>query len=108
MTEIVLTSNDANRSLSIHVGDRVVIHLPENPTTGYRWSVERLDTDLLDAEGPEFSSARDAAIGGGGTMTMRLVAKKPGSTSVVLANRRAWETSGSPIDRFEVMLQITS
>lgn len=31
----------------LEVGDEVVIRLPENPTTGYAWSIESMDDGLL-------------------------------------------------------------
>ena len=40
MPILKLTQADDNKSFSLHKGDELVIHLEENPTTGYRWEID--------------------------------------------------------------------
>src|SRR5260370_24543853 len=41
MSTITLTQADKGKSITVHTGEEIVIMLPENPTTGYRWAIDR-------------------------------------------------------------------
>jgi predicted secreted protein len=79
-------------------GDRIVIRLPENATTGYQWQVEHVD-DPLELESSEMIPPTEAAPGAGGERRVVLRAGGSGQARVALKLERAWERQ--PTDRFE-------
>ena len=64
-----LTQADNGKSVEARPGDLIVIRLPGNPATGFRWTVDKLDPLCVEAQGSSFSPAGDAAIGRGGERT---------------------------------------
>jgi inhibitor of cysteine peptidase len=107
VSELVLTELDNNQSFDLQVGTPVSIRLPENPATGYRWSVESLDENLVSVDGSEFSQAPESGVGGGGIRTFKLRPKAPGVTHVTLENKRPWEGDAPAVGQFEVTLRIS-
>jgi len=71
MDAVTLTEADSGRSLAVAPGTQVVLRLPENPTTGYRWQVPPGVTVASD----EFLAVgADAGAGAGGERVLTLVA----------------------------------
>lgn len=100
-----LTDQDNGRRVSLHVGDPLELHLAENATTGYRWSMDRHDTRLLEPVEATASYSK-AAVGSGGQAVFRFRAAAAGSTELALKYWRHWEGEGSAIQRFSVTLDI--
>ena len=103
-TAIEVNDQANGTTVVLTVGQSLVVRLPENPTTGYRWSVESLGGMLL--EGDEFLPA-GAGAGAGGTRHLRLRAHKPDRTQISLSLRRSWEAPSASIGRFTLSV-ITS
>jgi inhibitor of cysteine peptidase len=108
MSTITLTQADKGKSITVHTGDEIVIMLPENPTTGYRWAIDQTDENMLIAQTPTFSSTPGGAIGSGGTRTFTFTAKQPGTAHLQLKLLRAWQGDSSIIDRYDVTIQVQS
>lgn len=108
MSTITLTQADKGKSITVRIGDEIVIMLPENPTTGYRWAIDQTDENILVAQTPAFSPTPGGAIGGGGTRTFTFTAKKPGTVHLQLKLLRAWQGDSSIIDRYDVTIQVQS
>ena len=105
MSSAIEVNDRANgTTVALTVGQCLVIRLPENPTTGYRWSVESLGGMLL--EGDEFLPV-GSGVGAGGTRHLRLRAQKPDRTQISLTLRRSWEAPSASIGRFTLSV-ITS
>jgi inhibitor of cysteine peptidase len=80
-------------------GETLIIRLQENPTTGYRWTVEsnagmRLDDDSFSRTG--------TGVGGGGSRRLQWTAQAPGTHSITLLLRRPWEAADTAIGRFSL------
>jgi len=86
--------------------ETILVRLDETPTTGYRWALEHIDNQVLDAEGSEFQLPANAAIGAAGKRTFAFKTRTPGSGRIALKLWREWEGPGSVIDRFEVSVRI--
>lgn len=84
--------------ISASPGDRIVIRIPENATTGYQWQVEQV-ADPLELESSEMIPPAEAAPGAGGERRVVLRARGPGQARVALRLERPWERQ--PTDRFE-------
>ncbi len=106
-SEATLTAADDGRSVDLRVGDRLVLRLHENASTGYRWTL-----DVDDARGPVLSvqalgfQAASAAVGSGGDALWLLGAQAPGSVTLRFRRWRPWEGEGSVLQRFTVTLQV--
>ena len=106
VSELTLTQADKGKSITVQQGDVVLIRLPENPTTGYRWAVEEIDEDILNLEDSGFALPSDVGIGGGGERTLRFIAKSTGTTHLELELRREWEVDTPASQRYGLMIQV--
>jgi len=79
-------------------GQQVVVRLPENPTTGYRWEPPA-DVEVVS---DEFHPAAGTGIGAGGERVFTLAARAP-TAEVRFALMRPWG-GGSPERVFTLRL----
>jgi predicted secreted protein len=100
-----LTDADNGKTIQAHVGDEIHIALDANPSTGYSWSVEKIDGTLLPLKQSDFS-ASSSAVGSGGTQTLTFVAKNAGTATLQLKYWRSFEGDKSITRRFAVTIQI--
>ena len=98
-----LTEADNGRTVDLRVGESVRLTLPENATTGYRWTVDHLDREVVDPAGSEPHYA-GGAVGSAGQVTFDFKAKKAGSGEVALKYWRHFEGDGSIAKRFSVRI----
>jgi inhibitor of cysteine peptidase len=104
---VSLTGADRGKSARVRPNDVVTIRLNENPTTGYRWTVDKVDHDVLRLEGSDFNPTPGGGIGGGGEHTFRFRARTEAATgSVQLKLWREWEGDRSIIERFDVIIDV--
>jgi inhibitor of cysteine peptidase len=90
--------------VSLTVGTRFSIELEENPTTGYKWSTPEFDQRSLALEADDYTPARGAALGGGGTRKFGFLVKSAGRTTIHLAYMRPWEKDAAPEAVFELTI----
>jgi inhibitor of cysteine peptidase len=107
MPHTTLTQADNHRSVEVALGEAIVLRLPENPTTGYRWAVDQIDPDKLLIQATQFSLL-GAGAGAGGEKTLTLKANQPGVARLHLKLWREWEGEASIIDRYQIAIQINS
>jgi inhibitor of cysteine peptidase len=105
MVSLVETDND--RTVDVRLGDVVQVSLPENATTGYRWTIDRYDEDIVEAVGNEPRYPADA-VGSGGRVAFTFKGKKIGAGEIALKHWRHWEGDRSIIGRFRVRLNVQS
>jgi inhibitor of cysteine peptidase len=101
----------AGTTVTLAPGDRLVIELPANPSTGFAWTVAfGPDPAVLVPVGePEvvvspLPSGVQTIIGAGGTALLRFVAVAAGSTELTLVYERPWERA--PADRFAIAVDV--
>nr|WP_239482073.1 protease inhibitor I42 family protein [Pseudomonas insulae] len=94
--------------LQLQSGQTLVLSLPSNPTTGFRWTVTDAAPQVLRSLGPEvYSNPEDAGmVGGAGVSTWRFLANIPGEGHLVLAYQRPWETDVAPEKRFDCQISV--
>jgi len=102
---LVLSQIDNDRTVSVGVGDTVRISLPENASTGFRWTIERYDDEFLEAL-PAEAGYTSHSIGSGGDIAFTFCTRKPGTGQLVLRHWRHWEGDASITKRFRLQIQI--
>ncbi len=99
----------SGQAIRMQVGQQLAVTLPSNPSTGYRWEIETMDTSLLQQIGvPEYQtlgSAGSTQPGQGGTETFRFEALATGETPLRLFYRRPSD-DGEPAEIFFLMIII--
>jgi inhibitor of cysteine peptidase len=95
--------------IDLVVGDELEISLQGNPTTGYEWMIDRMDTKALSlVNDPEYKSTGDA-LGASGQYFIRIKTLSPGDTTVRLVYRRSFDKKEvPPADEYEITLHITN
>lgn len=103
-----LTEANNGQPTTIHVGGKVVVELPANPTTGYTWDVGEVDTNILKQVGQtEYNSSSTTPMPGqGGTQTLRFQAMAPGTTTLKLIYHRPFEQNTPPIKTYTVQVTV--
>jgi inhibitor of cysteine peptidase len=100
-----VTESDSGKTVAVDVGDSLELSLNENPSTGYRWAIESLDTRVIAAQEGEYAST-SGGVGVGGSVKWSLKAIAPGKTEFRLKLSRRWEGDGSVQKRFTVTLVV--
>lgn len=90
-------------TVRLHVGDRLVVRLPGNPTTGYRWSALRVPAPLR-LLSSVYVPSQPKRLGQGGTYVFRFAAGR-GSGTLKLVYRRPWETKKPPLRTFTLTVR---
>jgi inhibitor of cysteine peptidase len=103
MSMVTLTMADNGRAVDAGAADEVVLHLPENPTTGYRWQLERA-ADALELTSDTYHPAPPIQFGSGGMREFRFRKTAPGTARLELKHWQAWEGDRSITERFAVTL----
>ena len=104
MAEHQVSAQQNGARITLRVGDVIVLHLPENATTGHRWAIRSLDETrfVVDADGYLPQHDDPQKLGSGGDAYWKLRARSAGNSRIELINRREWEGDRSIIDRFAI------
>lgn len=109
MAAVELTEANNGESIEVHPGDEIILHLPENPTTGYRWHIDRADGMVeVTARLPVDSPPPDPGVvfGRGGVREFRWRAQAPGFGRLELKHWRQWEGEASVTKRFAAEVKV--
>ena len=99
MTVLQVGPDDHGRRLRARREDTIKVRLPENPTTGVRWAVERLEGPVRLSE-DTYEETRSGGIGGSGTRVLTLAPEGLGLAEVRLKRWQEWEGASSIDARF--------
>lgn len=108
MSKFMLTRADNGKTIQVHPGDEIIISLDENPSTGYKWAVDKTDNAILSLQNSGFTPTSGGAVGSGGTRVFTFVAKSAGSVQLQLKYWRSFEGDSSIVQRFSVTIQAQS
>jgi inhibitor of cysteine peptidase len=100
-TALEINDQANGKTVVLKAGQTLVIRLPENPTTGYRWAVESCGTMRLDKD--EFFPI-GTGVGAGGTRQLQWRAESSGRHHISLVLRRSWEAINMAIERFSLTI----
>ena len=91
---IDLNEAAAGRPVTMEVGQRLRVTLPENRTTGYRWQVGGDCAGILAVEEDQ-ATAGSGQPGAGGQRVWVFAAKAEGRCELRFESARAWEKSAT-------------
>ena len=96
---VTVSAAQSGTSVALASGQALVVHLPTNPTTGYRWAYVEPKDAVLRVDGPstyEASQSAGNAVGAGGTEIWKLAPLKAGQQQLRFEYRRPWEQDVAP------------
>ncbi|MFO1046322.1 MAG: protease inhibitor I42 family protein [Geminicoccaceae bacterium] len=94
--DLLLTEDDAGRTVEVAPAASVRLRLPENPTTGYRWMLTMQPAGCLELASDGFERPSAAMPGAGGVRVLEINAMPLSPCELTLASRRPWEAEGAP------------
>ena len=102
----VCTEAASGTTVSAKVGDRIMVKLKENPTTGYKWDMKfgpGLKLVIGTFFGPSFSPS-PPIMGAGGTHTWLVQIDKPGTLTLTGIYARPWESASKGAASFSLTI----
>ena len=92
----------------LYVGQQLILSLPSNPTTGYRWAIQDSAGGVLRSLGPEVYTSSDNGqlLGSGGQSTWRFQVFAPGSGRLRLTSQQPWEPEAEPAQVFDCPITV--
>ncbi len=95
---VTVSADQSGTSVALASGQDLVVRLPSNPTTGYRWIYVEPKDAVLRVDGPSSYEAQSAggAAGAGGMEIWKLAPLKPGQQQLRFEYRRPWEQDVAP------------
>jgi inhibitor of cysteine peptidase len=106
MDEVTIDETCHGRLIEIFSNNRVILQLPENPSTGYRWELKPLDTNILKLQVDTYRAPTTMALGAKGIRIFEFLSQSTGTVNLRLHLRRPWESESANAEIFEVTLQI--
>lgn len=103
---VSVSESNANNNVVLHVGDRLVVTLEGNPTTGYIWEVASSDAAILKQVGEAQFMPTTSALGSGGKVTLQFEAAGAGQMQLQLIYHRRFETGVAPLKTFDMTVTV--
>ena len=98
-----MTGGDKQILRSI-AGRPIVISLPANPTTGFKWELDFCDSKLECIELPYRQLSR--GIGAGGIQQFKITSQKAGEFFIRFRLKRSWETKVREVRNYKLIAEI--
>jgi len=95
---LTVSAEQSGTSVALASGQDLVVRLPSNPSTGFRWMYVEPTDAVLRVDGPSSFEAQGAGgvAGAGGTEVWKLAPFKPGQQQLRFEYRRPWEQDVAP------------
>lgn len=96
---VTVSAAQSGASVELAPNQDLVVRLPSNPATGYRWIYIEPKDAVLRVDGPstfEATQTAGGAVGAGGTEIWKLAPFKPGQQQLRFEYRRPWEQGVAP------------
>ena len=104
----VTVENQSECPLQLHNGQNLILTLPSNPTTGYRWAIQDSAGGILRKVSPEvYSNPEDTGlVGSAGRSLWRFKASASGSGHLLLVYQQPWAPEVKPAMSFDCDIQV--
>lgn len=106
MSEVMVGLEDSGKRIAVSLGRRVILRLPENPSTGYRWELQSFAGDILEIHGDHYQPPAVLSPGAGGIRLFEFLAHAPGQVLLHLRLTRPWETERADAQTFDVTVTV--
>lgn len=95
-------------AIELDQGQTLILNLPSNPTTGFRWQLFDAAAGVLKTLGPEVYRAPEEAgiVGSAGLSTWRFQATQAGQGRLLLQYQRPWEQGVAPALIYDCTVQV--
>jgi inhibitor of cysteine peptidase len=104
MQDFGLSEADNGKLINIEMDQQVLLSLPENPSTGYTWSIE--ETEGIQVQSSTFLLHPAQMIGTAGQHLWMIRLLSLGDLPIHVKLWREWEGDQSVQRRFEVTLRV--
>jgi inhibitor of cysteine peptidase len=94
-----VSAAQSGTGVALASGQDLVVRLPSNPTTDFRWIYVEPKDAVLRVDGPstfEAAQSSGGAVGAGGTEIWKLAPLKPGQQQLRFEDRRPWKQGVAP------------
>ena len=99
---IPVSEQDNGKTVELLTGDKLIVELEGNPTTGYLWEVESGEGKELKQEGEAEFNPASSLVGSGGKVSLQFKAVTPGKVVLRLVYHRPWEQDIPPEKTYEI------
>ena len=105
---IVTVEKQSLCPVQLKSGQNLILSLPSNPTTGYRWSIQDSAGGVLKGLGPEvYRNPEDAGVvGAAGVSTWRFQAFAGGTGRLRLTYQQPWAPEVPPVETFDCAISV--
>src|SRR4051794_41900315 len=91
MPGLTFTKDDLGKSFETKAGETLTIRLSENPTTGYTWAIDRIDSQVLVLQDSDYTSSPGNLAGRGGERIFTFKTEQAGQATLQLKLSRGGE-----------------
>ena len=102
---MVVDESADGQSLTLAVGESLMVELAENPTTGFRWTLTSDGAPACAASGESYEADQSTGLGRGGRHRWQFQAAQPGRGTIALSHSRPWEP-GAPGRTFSLSVTV--
>jgi inhibitor of cysteine peptidase len=105
---IVSIEEQGDCPLHLATGQTLILTLPSNPTTGFRWQVQNPGSGILRSLGPEvYSSAEQMEmVGSAGQSVWRYKAADAGTGRLLMVYQQPWAPEVAPQATFDCSITV--
>ena len=106
---LALTADDNGKTVTVKVGQAVVVSLKGNPTTGFSWALAGIEGQSVALDGKvqyKENANPEGMVGVPGMFQAKFKATKLGQFKVKLEYRRPWEKDKKAVQTFEITVVV--
>jgi inhibitor of cysteine peptidase len=105
----MITPESAGRTIELRTGQELLVRLPTNPATGYRWALAAAPADVLKLEGlPSFEhhAGGTSAPGAPGVEIWRFTLARKGQQVLTFDYRLPWDGDAPPAQQLSFTVTV--
>ncbi|HJV67255.1 MAG TPA: protease inhibitor I42 family protein [Geomonas sp.] len=106
-SEIAIDRHAEGSTVSLRRGQRLIVSLPGNPTTGFVWEELPGAAPVLIRQGEPSYTTKGTALGAGGLYRFSYLAQETGQVPLRFVYRRPFEAGVVPGATFHVTVEVT-